>query len=136
MTKIIEIKEGDFILARYVPSKVAWSEGLNFFSNEQDLIQVGIWGYGKGKELKAHTHNEIERKVNWTQEVLYVRKGQINAIIYNTTENKVAEIKVSEGDIIILLKGGHGYEVLQEGTQVLEIKNGPYLGADIDRKRI
>ena len=136
MSKVIEIKEEDFILARYVPSQAAWNEGLNFFSNEQDLIQVGVWGYGKGKELKPHIHNEIDRKVQWTQEVLFVRKGQINAIIYDSKGKKVAEIKVSEGDIIILLKGGHGYEVMKEGTQVLEIKNGPYLGAEIDRRRI
>ena len=42
----------------------------------------------------------------------------------------------SEGDILILLTGGHGYEILTEGTQVLEVKNGPYVGAEADRRRL
>jgi hypothetical protein len=42
---------------------------------------------------------------------------------------------VDEGDILILLQGGHGYEILEDGTQVLEVKNGPYIGADLDRRR-
>jgi hypothetical protein len=35
-----------------------------------------------------------------------------------------------------LLRGGHGYEILEDGTQVLEVKNGPYLGPDVDRRRL
>ena len=46
------------------------------------------------------------------------------------------EIIVSQGEVIILLRGAHGYEILEDNTQVLEFKNGPYLGAEIDRKRI
>ena len=53
----------------------------------------------------------------------------------NTTENKVAELEVKGGDVIILLRGGHGYDILEDGTQVLEIKNGPYVGPDKDRRR-
>jgi hypothetical protein len=136
MSEIIEIKEGNLVLARHVPSDAAWRDGLSFFSNDQDFIQVGIWGYGVGKELKPHIHNEVERKVLWTQEVLFVKKGKISASIFDTTEKKVAELLIKTGDIIILLRGGHGYEVLEEGTQVLEIKNGPYVGADSDRRRI
>ena len=36
----------------------------------------------------------------------------------------------------MLLRGGHGYEILEDGTQVLEVKNGPYLGPDVDRRRL
>jgi hypothetical protein len=68
--------------------------------------------------------------------VLLVRKGKIRASIYDTHEVLVEQIDVSEGDIIILLRGGHGYEILENNTQVLEIKNGPYVGADADRRRL
>jgi hypothetical protein len=77
----------------------------------------------------------VSREVLWTQEVLYVRKGRIQAHVYDTSERKVAEIVCIEGDVLILLRGGHGYDILQDGTQVLEVKNGPYLGADQDRRR-
>jgi hypothetical protein len=135
MADVREIKEGDIVLARYIPADAAWRDGLNFFSKDDDFIQVGVWGYDAGKELKAHIHNEVERKVLWTQEVLFVRTGKIRSNIFDTSETKVAELEVGAGDVIILLRGGHGYDILEDGTQVLEIKNGPYVGAELDRRR-
>ena len=136
MAEFVEVKEGDLVLARHIPADAGWRDGLNFFSPDGDFIQVGTWGYGTGKELKAHIHNEVRREVLWTQEVLFVRKGQLRANIFDTKQNKVAELNVQAGDIIILLRGGHGYDILEDGTQVLEIKNGPYVGADADRRRL
>ena len=133
---VVEIKEGDLVLARHISASIAWSDGLSFFSQDEEFIQVGIWGYDKGKELKAHIHNEVKREVLWTQEVLFVKQGKIIAKIFNTQEEKVAELQVITGDIIILMRGGHGYEIIEDGTQVLEIKNGPYVGPEMDRRRL
>ena len=134
--EINDIRDGNKVLARHIRSGDAWTEGLNFFSTESEYVQVGTWNYAAGKELLAHSHNKVERKVYWTQEVLYVRKGRIKADIYNLKHEKVAELIVNEGDLLILLTGGHGYHILEDQTQVLEVKNGPYLGAENDRKRI
>tara|TARA_B100000945_G_C20042741_1_gene439883 strand:- start:6 stop:416 length:411 start_codon:yes stop_codon:yes gene_type:complete len=132
---LLEIKDKNIVLARYVPNKHAWKDGLNFFSVENEYIQVGTWGYNNKKELNAHTHNVVHRKVDRTQEVIYVKSGKILAQIYNLSEKLVKEIEVASGDIIILLNGGHGYKILEDNTQVLEIKNGPYPGAEKDRRR-
>jgi oxalate decarboxylase/phosphoglucose isomerase-like protein (cupin superfamily) len=134
--KVTEIKEGEVVLARHVPAEAAQQDGLNFFSKDEEFIQVGTWGYSAGKELKAHIHNEVPRTVLWTQEVIFVQKGKIKAFIFNTAGEKVTELEVSQGDVIILLRGGHGYEILEDGTKVLEIKNGPYVGAEMDRRRL
>lgn len=131
-----EVMQGDMVLARYIPADDAWQDGLSFFSADEDYIQVGTWGYDSGKELLAHTHNQVERVVLWTQETLYIRKGRIQVQVYDTDEVLVAEWPAAEGDIVILLRGGHGYHILEEGTQVLEVKNGPYVGADKDRRRL
>lgn len=136
MSDIVEIKEGSLVLARHIPASVGWRDGLNFFSEDEDFIQVGFWGYDTGKELRAHIHNEVNRQVLWTQEVLFVRTGKLRAYIFDTSEKKVGEFEGGAGDVIILLRGGHGYEILEKGTQVLEIKNGPYVGADLDRRRL
>jgi len=133
---ITEIKEGELVLARHIPETDAWGEGLKFFSPDSDYQQVGTWGYKQGKALLAHTHNEVSREVLWTQEVLYIRRGRVRADIYDTNNQKVAELEAGAGDILVLLRGGHGYEILDDGTQVLEIKNGPYVGADADRRRL
>lgn len=136
MDEIREVKDGDVVLARYVPASVAWTEGLTFFSQKQDFIQFGVWGYENGKQLRAHTHNVVSREVLSTQEVVYVRRGRIRAHIFDLNEKMVTSIDVAEGDIIVLLRGGHGYDILADGTQVLEVKNGPYVGADRDRRRL
>jgi len=133
---IIEIKQGDLVLARHIPAEEAWGNGLKFFSPDEDYQQVGTWGYERGKTLLAHSHNEVSREVLWTQEVLYVRSGRLKAEIFDTTDNKVGEMEAGAGDVLILLRGGHGYEILEDNTQVLEIKNGPYVGANSDRRRL
>ena len=136
MSEIVEIKEGNLVLARHIPASAAWNDGLNFFTQDEEFIQVGVWGYQKGKELKAHIHNEVKREVLWTQEVLFIRTGKLRANIFDTQETKVAELEVNTGDVIMLLRGGHGYEIVEDGTQVLEIKNGPYVGPERDRRRL
>ena len=133
---IIEIKESDIVFARHIPEADAWGDGLSFFSPDGDYEQVGTWGYNQGKVLLAHTHNKVARTVYWTQEVLYIRKGKLKASIFDAQGRLIAELVAQSGDLLVLLRGGHGYEILEDGTQVLEIKNGPYLGADLDRKRL
>ena len=133
---ITEITEGALVLARHIPAADAWGEGLKFFSPDGDYQQVGTWGYGAGKTLLAHSHNEVARSVAWTQEVLYIRAGRVLAEVYDTADCKVAELEAGAGDLLVLLRGGHGYRILEDGTQVLEIKNGPYVGADVDRRRL
>lgn len=130
-----EIISNGIVLAKHITDD-DWESGLKFYSQDADFIQVGSWGYDKGKQLLAHIHNEVERKVLWTQEVLYIRKGKIKAEIYDNNEQKIDELVAIAGDIVILLQGGHGYHILEDGTQVLEIKNGPYVGAEQDRRRL
>lgn len=132
----IDIEEAGIVYARHIPAEVAWSGGLNFFSQDEEYVQVGTWGYDNGKELLAHAHNEVKREVPWTQEVLYIRKGRIRANIYNNEDVLINTLEVEEGGVLILLTGGHGYDILEDGTQVLEVKNGPYVGADADRRRL
>ena len=131
---IKEIKQGTLVLARHISAENVWGDGLQFFSKDEEFEQVGTWNYNQGKILLAHTHNELAREVHWTQEVLYLHTGKLKAKIYDTFNELIAELIVNKGDILILLRGGHGYEILEDDTKVIEINNGPYLGAEIDRK--
>ena len=132
---IYEIKDGNTLLARHITADEWDKGGLNFFSSDSEFIQVGTWGYDNGKHLHAHEHNTVPRNTNLTQETLYIKQGKIKATIYNLNRQKVAEWTANEGDILILLRGGHSYDILANTTQVLEVKNGPYLGANADRVR-
>lgn len=129
-----EIKSNNEVLARHI-LKTDIKDGLSFFSQDNEFIQVGSWNYNKDKVLLKHIHNEVERKVFRTQEVLYIVSGKIEAEIYDLNEKFIEKIEVSEGEILILLNSGHGYKILEDNTKVIEIKNGPYLGAEVDRRR-
>jgi len=132
--KVKEIIHNGEVLARHIPAD-AWEAGLGFYSKDEEFIQVGTWQYDEGKELLRHIHNPVERSIIRTQEVLYIKKGSIKAKIYTLDEVFVDELIVNEGDTLILLNSGHGYRILEDKTQVIEIKNGPYLGAEVDRRR-
>lgn len=130
--KIIE-RDG-VILAKHIRPE-DWKDGLNFFSDDGDFIQVGAWAYDQGKELLNHIHNEVPRTATRTCECLYIVSGSLRANVYDLQEQFVESFDAYAGDVVILLNSGHGYSILENGTKVLEVKNGPYLGAETDRRR-
>ncbi|MFA6035788.1 MAG: hypothetical protein WC759_02420 [Candidatus Micrarchaeia archaeon] len=129
-----KIEEGGVLLAKIISGE--WSEGLAFYSEDSDYIQAGSWRYAKGKELLAHVHNHVERRVGHTQEIVFVKKGRVLLKVYGDGDKLVAEQELKAGDMAIMLRGGHGYTILEDDTQVLEVKNGPYPGPDLDRRRL
>jgi len=131
---IKEVKKDNVVLARLVKAE-DWNEGLGFYSNDEEVIQVGTWQYDSRKQLMKHIHNEVDRVITRTNEVLYVVSGKVKAFIYDLDEKLVEELTIDAGDTLILLDCGHGYEIMADNTKVIEIKNGPYLGAETDRRR-
>ncbi|MCW4011342.1 MAG: hypothetical protein NWF05_12125 [Candidatus Bathyarchaeota archaeon] len=113
-----------------------WENGLTFVSSQDDYLQVGTWRYGKGTKLLPHIHKTVPRRVLRTQEVVFVKKGRVKADIYTEKHELLRTLELGKNDALILLCGGHGFEVLDDDTQVLEVKNGPYVGADSDRERL
>ena len=68
-----------------------------------------------------------ERLIKEMSEVILVRKGRCVAEIFDDDQNSVAEVELDEGDIILLVAGGHGFRLLED-TVLMEIKQGPYCG--------
>lgn len=112
-----------------------WKPGLCFFSNDSEYIQVGTWFYDTGKQLADHVHNEFDRNSTRTYETVYMVDGSMRVRLYTLEKQFVESFDIKKGDILILLDSGHGYEILEDGTKVLEIKNGPFMGADIDKEK-
>lgn len=111
-------------------------EGLNFHTQDSDFVQVATWNYSKGKKSSTHAHKFYSRTSSRTQEVIYVKKGKCRVKIYGEDDKLLKEIILKEGDLIIIFGGGHAFEVLEDGTQVLEVKNGPYPGIEKDKRDI
>ena len=110
-------------------------EGLSFISEENEFIQVGLWNYKPKKVLPAHYHNEYSREATRTCETIYVVKGKIKCNLYTKSGSIVESFILKENEMAIQIYGVHEYEILEEAL-VIETKNGPYFGPEIDRKRI
>lgn len=108
-------------------------DGVEFFTPDDFSQQLAYMKHPKGKKIDAHTHNIVKREVNYTKEVLVIRKGKLKVNLYDEEKNYIESHVVSEGDVILLAYGGHGFECLDD-VEMVEIKQGPYLG-DADKVR-
>ena len=103
--------------------------GIEFFSPPDFSQQIGLMTRAAGHIVPAHVHNTIERTIFHTQEVLVIRKGVCKVTLYDSRLHVSSEIVISSGDTILLASGGHQIEMLEE-TEILEVKQGPYAGAN------
>lgn len=123
--------ENNLMCLLYKPEN--WKKGLNFITEETDFIQAGSWWYDKGKILDAHTHNEFPRTGNRTQEVVFIVCGSMKVNLYTEDHVFIESFIMNKGDLGVFLCGGHGYEILEDDTKIIETKNGPFLGVTADK---
>jgi len=119
-------------LAYIVRSEIA-PKKTTFLTPSDFKQQVGIVVYPKGGEIQRHVHRPLERHLIGTSEVIVVRQGRCEIDIYNNHRQLVATEQLREGDILLMVDGGHGFRMLED-TVFLEIKQGPYTGLD-DKER-
>ena len=91
--------------------------------------QVGFVVYPTSGEIQRHVHRPLERHLVGTSEVLIVRRGRCEIDIYNNQLELVATRELRQGDIMLMVDGGHGFRMLED-TVFLEVKQGPYTGID------
>ncbi len=129
---IEEITYQNKLLALIISDKFK-KDGIHFFTPGELSQQLAYMHYQPGKVIPAHVHNEVHRDVFYTQEVLFIKKGKLRVDFYNE-EREYLESKILEtGDVILLITGGHGFEVIEE-LEMIEVKQGPYVG-DRDKTR-
>ena len=119
-------------LAYIVRSEIA-PKKTTFLTPSDFKQQVGFVVYPKGGEIQRHVHRPLERHLIGTSEVIVVRQGRCEIDIYNNQRQLVATEQLREGDILLMVDGGHGFRMLED-TVFLEIKQGPYTGLD-DKER-
>lgn len=95
--------------------------------------QMGMIVYGKDDAIIPHVHLPVTRTVEGTTECILVRSGACEIDIFDSGRNPVATRSLKQGDIILLLGGGHGFR-MTEDTVLFEVKQGPYVG-NADKER-
>ncbi len=125
------IRHKNQILAIIIRADYA-KDGVEFFTPHDFSQQLAFMKHPKDKVIDAHTHNVVSREVKYTKEVLVIRKGKLRVDFYDDDRNYIESHLVKSGDIILLAYGGHGFKCLDD-VEMIEIKQGPYLG---DRDKI
>lgn len=123
---IKQIKHGDLLLAMIIPSDFN-KPGNSFITPDDFSQQLAYMRHPKGKVYIPHVHNPVPRAVQYTLEVLFLKKGKLRVDFYNTDQVYIESHILHAGDVILLVNGGHGFEVLEE-IEMIEVKQGPYAG--------
>jgi mannose-6-phosphate isomerase-like protein (cupin superfamily) len=103
------------------------SPGVRFFTPDELSQQLAYMQHPAGKVINAHIHNPVHRTVAYTQETLFIKRGRIRVDFFDDHQNYLDSRVLSQGDVILLIKGGHGFEVLED-LEMIEVKQGPYTG--------
>ena len=101
--------------------------GIHFFTTNELSQQLAFMHHPTGKLIQPHVHNPVPREVQFTQEVLFIRRGRLRVDFYDADQRYLESRILGRGDVILLIEGGHGFEVLEE-VEMIEVKQGPYVG--------
>lgn len=129
---IERITAGDLELAvilRATPAEF----GINFFTSPEATLQLGSMLRPAGYKIAPHIHIAVTREITYTQEVLFIRSGRVQVDFYDEQRRFLESRELVAGDVILLVRGGHGFRML-EASEIVEVKQGPYVG-DHDKHR-
>jgi hypothetical protein len=117
-------------------------DGIEFLTDSEATQQLGYMQRPAGYVIPPHVHRPAPRTVVLTKEVLFVRAGRVRVDFYDDVQEYLESTVLGSGDVILLAEGGHGFEML-EPTEIIEVKQGPYVGehdkvrfAPVDRARV
>ena len=89
-----------------------------FFSPAKSSMQFGLLAHGAGFVEPAH-----------------VQRGVVAVDFFDADGKKHSEVILRAGDAILLVDGAHSVRVLED-MQCISVKQGPFLGAEKDKKEI
>jgi mannose-6-phosphate isomerase-like protein (cupin superfamily) len=127
-----KITNKDILLAIIVRNEFC-KPGVTFFTSNELSQQLAYMKHPVGKIIDAHVHKPVMRSVDYTQETLFIKQGRLRADFYDDEQNYLESRELGAGDVILLIRGGHGFEVLED-LVMIEVKQGPYAG-DEDKVR-
>lgn len=129
---IDRIEHAGALLALIVRREFA-DPGIHFFTPNELSQQLAFMRHPTGKVIGAHVHNPVARTVVFTQETLFIRRGRLRVDFYDNDQVYLESRELRGGDVILLVQGGHGFEVLED-LEMFEVKQGPYAG-EADKTR-
>ena len=120
------ISEGSTTFAIIIRSQFK-REGIEFFTPNEFSQQLAYMKRPTGYVIQPHVHNPVRREIQYTKEVLFIKSGVVRVDFYSELQVYLKSTILNVGDFILLAFGGHGFEIIEE-AEIIEIKQGPYVG--------
>ncbi|MBV8885147.1 MAG: hypothetical protein JO235_14290, partial [Chroococcidiopsidaceae cyanobacterium CP_BM_RX_35] len=76
--------------------------GIHFFTPSELSQQLAYMHHPTGKVILPHVHNPVVREVEYTQEVLVIKKGKLRVDFYNEQQKYLKSLVLEAGDVILL----------------------------------
>ena len=124
----INIEHNGQMLAMIIKDSYS-KPGISFFTPDDLSQQLAYMKHPSGTKIEPHVHNPVRREVHYTQEVLIIKRGILRVDFYDDNKTYLKSHILEKGDVILLIEGGHGFEVIEE-VEMVEVKQGPYAGDD------
>jgi len=105
------------------------NDGIEFVTDGSSLLEFGVMKYKSGHKIQPHIHKPFKRITQGTNEVLFIKKGKVIIDFFDENQNHFLSETLFKNDWIILLKGGHGFNIVDD-SEMIEVKNGPYANND------
>lgn len=123
-----EVSAGGQTLALIIRAELAPPE-TTFITSPDLNMQLCFVVYPEGGAVERHSHVPLELSIVGTSEVLVVRRGCCEMDVYDDERRLVSTHELRQGDVILMVGGGHGFRMLED-TTLLEVKQGPYTGLE------
>lgn len=122
------ISFNDQVLAIYFSKHIKAKKGIRFLTPENYPLQIGLLEHKTEKKVPPHIHRDFNYDVQSSQEFIYVEKGENIIIkIFDSNWTEIDEIKISSGDFVLFVSGGHSVDI-PKNCRLIEVKQGPYPG--------
>lgn len=131
-TLVESVVENDLLLAIILRASFH-HEGIHFFTPNHFSQQLGYMNRHAGYVIPPHVHNPVERQVQFTKEVLFIKSGTVRIDFFDDSQCYLHSRILRQGDVILLAFGGHGFEMIED-AEIIEVKQGPYAG-EADKTR-
>ena len=129
----MEIKDKNGSLLAMLIDYGSISESKYFVTDNDAELQIATFNLEKNIEILKHIHPPQNRNIETTGEVLVVLEGEIEFEIYDEELNFCKSGIAKAGNMLILIRGGHGLKILDD-AKFIEVKQGPY-DESIDKVR-
>ena len=134
MKKMIERVLYNEIVIAIIIKRNYVEEGINFLTPNSFSLQLGYMNRPADYIIEPHVHKLGHREIDKTQEVLFIKSGKVLIDFYNEDKFFLESKVVEEGDVIFLASGGHGFKML-ENSEIIEVKQGPYVNENLDKSK-